>query len=109
MQRPGGKGSIQSAGCVVMLCKPSDKFHGGRRYGRPEDIIAAVEEAGYGASQKGADAAKRSGSRAADEELLKDKETPVLRRRLIASLCFLIPLMYVSMGHMIGDGLCRGA
>ena len=68
---------------------------------RPEDIIAAVEEAGYGASQKGADAAKRSGSRAADEELLKDKETPVLRRRLIASLCFLIPLMYVSMGHMM--------
>ena len=72
---------------------------------RPEDIIAAVEEAGYGASQKGADAAKRSGSRAADEELLKDKETPVLRRRLIASLCFLIPLMYVSMGHMMGAPL----
>ena len=62
------------------------------------DIIAAVEEAGYGAALKGA---KEHGGtkKAAEEEALTDKETPVLRKRLIASLCFLLPLMYVSMGH----------
>ena len=62
------------------------------------DIIAAVEEAGYGAAEKGAGQAKQQ-SAAAGEDFLKDRETPVLKRRLIASLCFLIPLMYVSMGH----------
>ncbi len=66
------------------------------------DIIAAVEEAGYGASEKGAaDRGKASVSIAEQEEMLKDKETPKMKRRLIASLCFLIPLMYVSMGHMM--------
>ena len=67
----------------------------------PQDIIAAVEEAGYGASLKGEKAgAKTSGGTVSEyEEMLKDKETPVLRKRLIASLCFLLPLMYVSMGH----------
>ena len=64
----------------------------------PSDIIAAVEEAGYGAAEKGAGQAKQE-SVAAGEDFLKDRETPVLKRRLIASLCFLIPLMYVSMGH----------
>ena len=64
----------------------------------PSDIIAAVEEAGYGAAGKGAGQAKQQ-SAAAGEDFLKDRETPVLKRRLIASLCFLIPLMYVSMGH----------
>ena len=69
------------------------------------DIIAAVEEAGYGASLKGA---KEAGSRQAAsaslaeaEEALKDHETPVLKRRLFASLGFLIVLMYFSMGHMM--------
>ena len=66
------------------------------------EIIAAVEEAGYGAAVKGAGAEKSAAAKtAAEEEMLKDKETPKLARRLIASLCFLIPLMYFSMGHMM--------
>ena len=69
----------------------------------PADIIAAVEEAGYGASEKGAPAAggKQQTSLAAAEDSLRDKETPKMKKRLIASLCFLIPLMYFSMGHMM--------
>ncbi len=71
----------------------------------PSDIIAAVEEAGYGASEKGHhDSASSHGnaiSLAEAEDSLKDKETPKMKRRLIASLCFLIPLMYFSMGHMM--------
>ncbi len=65
----------------------------------PEAVIAAVEAAGYGASEKGAGQNSQAMSASVQEEMLKDKETPVLRRRLIASLCFLIPMMYVSMGH----------
>ena len=61
-------------------------------------VIAAVEEAGYGASVKGMEKSRAAGTDR-EEELLKDRETPVLKRRLIASLCFLLPLMYVSMGH----------
>ena len=70
----------------------------------PEAVIAAVEKAGYGASEKGArenQARKNGASMAAEEESLKDKETPEMKRRLIASLCFWIPLMYISMGHMM--------
>ena len=72
----------------------------------PDDIIAAVEEAGYGASEKGeGHGAEKSGSRgisiAEAEDSLKDRETPKMKKRLIASLCFLIPLMYFSMGHMM--------
>ncbi len=66
----------------------------------PKEIIQAVEEAGYGAALK--DASKSNGSAermAAQEESLKDTETPELRRRLIASLFFLVPVMYISMGH----------
>lgn len=59
-------------------------------------IIAAVEHAGYGASKKGEQ--KQSAS-AADSGALEDKETPKMQRRLIFSLAFLIPLMYLSMGH----------
>ena len=69
-----------------------------------EDVIAAVEKAGYGASEKGAHENQARGkgvSMAAEEESLKDKETPKMKRRLIASLCFWIPLMYISMGHMM--------
>ncbi len=62
----------------------------------PEAVIAAVEAAGYGASEKGTGQNSQTMSASAQEEMLKDKETPVLRRRLIASLCFLIPMMYVS-------------
>lgn len=60
-------------------------------------IIKAVEDAGYGAKRKGA----QTQSNSADADLLKDRETPVLKKRLITSLCFLIPLMYLSMGHMM--------
>ena len=65
------------------------------------EIIAAVEAAGYGVSVKGADAGAKSKGASMDEDALKDRETPVMKRRLIASLCFLIPLMYISMGHMM--------
>lgn len=64
----------------------------------PEQIIAAVEQAGYGAYEKGAGEKKQSG---ADATALEDKETPVLKRRLIASVGFLLVLMYFSMGHMM--------
>ena len=56
----------------------------------PETVIAAVEAAGYGAAVKGADTDKKNKVSGADEEMLKDRETPVLKKRLIASLCFLI-------------------
>ena len=65
----------------------------------PEAVIRAIEEAGYGASVKGADSAASS-SAAADEDALKDRATPALKKRLIASLGFLAVLMYFSMGHM---------
>ena len=65
-----------------------------------EEIIAAVREAGYGAAPK-----KESGNQtnqiSSQEEALKDRETPVLKKRLLASLGFWIVLMYVSMGHMM--------
>ena len=65
-----------------------------------EAVIKAVEEAGYGASLKGAEQKQSASARLAeDEEALKDHETPVLKRRLIWSLGFLAVLMYFSMGH----------
>lgn len=73
----------------------------------PSDIMKAVEDAGYGASPKGAgqESGRQAGSLtakiAAEEEALKDHETPVLKKRLIASLGFLLVLMYFSMGHMM--------
>ena len=63
----------------------------------PEEIIAAVEGAGYGATVKGADTAKKDTA----EEALRDRETPVLKQRLIWSVGFLLVLMYFSMGHMM--------
>ena len=65
----------------------------------PQDIIKAVEEVGYGASLKGADSQQSSASQAA--EALADHETPILKKRLIASVGFLLVLMYFSMGHMM--------
>ncbi|MBQ2948065.1 MAG: heavy metal translocating P-type ATPase [Clostridia bacterium] len=62
-------------------------------------VIAAVEAAGYGASLKGEASACASASM--DEDALRDRDTPVLKRRLFASLGFLIVLMYFSMGHMM--------
>ena len=69
----------------------------------PAAIIAAVENAGYGASVKGEEKAAggMTAKIAAEEEALKDKTTPVLRRRLFTSLGFLLVLMYFSMGHMM--------
>lgn len=64
-------------------------------------IIKAVEEAGYGASRKG-EAVQSGNSRSMEaEEMLRDHETPILKKRLVASLGFLIVLMYFSMGHMM--------
>lgn len=65
----------------------------------PQEIIQAVEHAGYGASQKGGGA--KAPTTAEAEEALVDHETPILKRRLIASLIFLVMLMYFSMGHMM--------
>ena len=80
--------------CAVSLLTNSMGVEGSAA---PESIIAAVEAAGYGASLKGADKTKPSA--AAEEDALRDRETPVLMRRLIWSLGFLLVLMYVSMGH----------
>ena len=67
-----------------------------------QEIIKAVKDAGYGASKKGEGAVKAQPAQAlAGEDMLKDRETPVLKRRLIASVGFLIVLMYFSMGHMM--------
>ena len=67
-----------------------------------QEIIKAVKDAGYGASKKGEGAAKAQPTQAlAGEDMLKDRETPVLKKRLIASVGFLIVLMYFSMGHMM--------
>ncbi len=65
------------------------------------DIIKAVTDAGYGASVKVADIQKKKTDYSVQEEILKDKETPLLKKRLFASLGFLILLMYLSMGHMM--------
>ncbi len=60
-----------------------------------KDVIAAVEAAGYGASEQGASQAKQ------EPDALADRATPALKKRLIASVIFLIVLMYLSMGHMM--------
>ena len=73
----------------------------------PEAVIAAVEAAGYGASCKGRGTGTSSGSGngasgdGTEADLLEDTETPVLKRRLICSIIFLVVLMYFSMGHMM--------
>ena len=66
----------------------------------PAAILSAVQEAGYGASPKNVSASKASDA-SADLDALADHETPKLKRRLIASLGFLLVLMYFSMGHMM--------
>ncbi len=85
--------------CTVSLLTNSMNVEGSAS---PSDIIKAVEDAGYGASLRGA--AKSGGQSAsaklaAQEEALKDKDTPVLKKRLITSFVFLLILMYFSMGH----------
>ena len=66
----------------------------------PAAILSAVQEAGYGASPKNASSSKASDA-SSDLDALADHETPKLKRRLIASLGFLLVLMYFSMGHMM--------
>lgn len=83
--------------CAVSLLTNSMSVEGTAKV---SDIIAAVEKAGYGASLKVNTPAK-SQSHSQEENALADHETPVLKKRLIASLIFLIALMYFSMGHMI--------
>ena len=64
----------------------------------PKEIISAVEKAGYGASLK---TSKKSSSKTENDDTLKDTETPKLKKRLIASVGFLVVLMYISMGHVM--------
>ncbi|MDE5604675.1 MAG: heavy metal translocating P-type ATPase, partial [Eubacterium sp.] len=61
-----------------------------------DDIINAVVNAGYGASEKSADTVSKS-----KQDTLNDEQTPLLIKRLISSVVLLLPLMYVSMGHMM--------
>ncbi len=81
--------------CAVSLLTNSMGVEGDAA---PEEIVRAVEKAGYGASPK---EAAKAAAQPAGEDALADRETPVLKRRLIVSLCLLAPLMYVSMGHMM--------
>ncbi len=84
--------------CAVSLLTNSMGVEGSAS---PEDIIKAVESAGYGASLKKTNKASSASANYDDE--LKDTETPILKKRLIFSIILLIPLMYVSMGHMLWD------
>ncbi len=82
------------SGCSVNLLTNSMGIEG---TAKPEEIIAAVEAAGYGASLKGSQGQNRTNQ----EDALKDRQTPALKRRLWVSLGFLIVLMYISMGHIM--------
>ena len=82
--------------CAVSLLTNSMTVEGSAN---SSDIIAAVEKAGYGASLQVGVRKQEAGSK--EENSLTDKETPILKKRLISSLIFLIALMYFSMGHMI--------
>lgn len=78
--------------CAVSLLTNSMGVEGSAS---PEEIIRAVVGAGYGADEKGGAAV----TEAADS--LEDKESPLLKKRLVFSLILLVPLMYISMGHMM--------
>ena len=82
--------------CAVSLLTNSMGVNG---TARPEDIIAAVKAAGYGAEMKSGSEGETSQS--LTDDTLIDTETPAMKKRLFASIVFLIPLMYVSMGHML--------
>ena len=84
--------------CAVSLLTNSMGVEG---TARPEDVIAAVEAAGYGAGVK--DGNESGAHLSFADDSLKDTETPKMKKRLIASIVFLLPLMYVSMGHMLWD------
>jgi Cu2+-exporting ATPase len=80
--------------CSVSLLTNSMRVEGDAK---ASAIISAVKEAGYGASLKGG----QENLACADEEFLEDHETPLLKRRLIASVGLLLVLMYFSMGYMM--------
>nr|MCR5778417.1 heavy metal translocating P-type ATPase [Lachnospiraceae bacterium] len=82
--------------CAVSLLTNSMGVEGSAS---PDEIIKAVKSAGYGASLKKHE--KAGASSVNYEDSLKDTETPILKKRLIASVILLLPLMYVSMGHML--------
>ena len=82
--------------CAVSLLTNSMSVEGSAS---AEEIISAVEKAGYGAAKRGAGARRAVGAAEEAAEMLKDTETPKLRRRLILSVAFLVILMYVTMGH----------
>ena len=85
--------------CAVSLLTNSMGIEGNAS---PDEIVKAVEKAGYGARLKKSSGNEKShGGRQAYEDELEDTETPKMKKRLIASIIFLIPLMYVSMGHMM--------
>lgn len=84
------------ASCSVSLLTNSMRVEGSVS---DEEIIKAVEKAGYGASVKGAD--EKNSFMQREEDLWKDRETPILKKRLWYSVGFLIILMYFSMGHMM--------
>ena len=99
LQRPCGKAVNKVPGvtsCSVSLLTNSMGVEG---TASASAIVSAVEEAGYGCSLKGASGQKEPVSDA--EKALEDHETPLLRKRLIASVGFLLVLMYFSMGHMM--------
>ncbi|MBE5867432.1 MAG: heavy metal translocating P-type ATPase [Lachnospiraceae bacterium] len=86
--------------CSVSLLTNSMSVEGSA----PEqDVIKAVQDAGYGASIKGEKKSPSGETSQSGEDLLKDRETPVLKKRLVASIGFLLILMYLSMGHMMWD------
>lgn len=90
----GGLNGVTS--CAVSLLTNSMSVEGSAT---DDEIIKAVENAGYGASIDGKK--ENNISRSSQEDALKDKETPILKRRLFASLGFLVVLMYFSMGHVM--------
>ncbi|MBR5598064.1 MAG: heavy metal translocating P-type ATPase [Lachnospiraceae bacterium] len=91
----GGLPGVSS--CAVSLLTNSMSVEGTVT---DEEIIKAVEAAGYGAFTQEKKENTKSESR---EEVLQDKETPILKRRLYSSLGFLLVLMYVSMGHVMWE------
>lgn len=90
----GGLDGVSS--CAVSLLTNSMSVEGSATN---DEIIKAVENAGYGATIDGQK--ENVASRSSQEEVLKDKETPILKRRLLSSLGFLLVLMYFSMGHVM--------
>lgn len=84
--------------CSVSLLTNSMGVEGNAN---PKEIVKAVEDAGYGAEEKRTGEVRQESANSSGEDMLKDRETPILKKRLLASLGFLIVLMYFSMGVMM--------